>query len=549
MKFKSIRTPLILLFTALSVIPLGVVLLVISIRIGDIEMVARDESLKLAYADLDHILGGVVGMVELRQHLLESAPPKGEKGISGSATDPGGVKSAISKIRVGETGYVYVLDTTGHYIVSQNEARDGELIINSTDATGRYFIRDIVQKALTLKPGEVAEERYPWKNATDSAPRMKIARIGYVAEAGWIIGVGSYLDEFMAAPEAIAKIGDKSLFLIEIVIGIVALLVVISSTLFSGSFTNQIIVSAHCMMRLSQGNLARDIADLEVRRRDEIGHLLMSMREMVAKLTDAVSGVRDSARQVVEGSVQLAETATTLSEGSTHQAAASEEVASSMEEIAAGVRQTAENATETNRIAKENVSQVKESKVSVVKSVEAMRTIAEKIKIIDEIARQTNLLALNAAIEAARVGESGKGFAVVAKEVRRLAETSRAAAKEIEQYSQVSVELAKGVDARFNTLEPGIRKTASLVEEISAASREQSVGIDQIKLALAQLDQIVQQNAAASEQLSAMAEELSGQAQTMLDTVSFFKLEAFERRSISRQDGVKELIDKMGTQP
>jgi methyl-accepting chemotaxis protein len=271
----------------------------------------------------------------------------------------------------------------------------------------------------------------------------------------------------------------------------------------------------------------------------------MSMREMVVKLTDTVSGVRDSARQVVAGSSQLASTSISLSEGATNQAAASEEVASSMEELASGIKQTAENASLTSGIADKSVVRAEESKGAVRKAVDALKAIAEKVGIIDEIARQTNLLALNAAIEAARAGESGRGFAVVAQEVRRLAEKSRTAAEEIQQYAQVSVALATSVDACFDTLVPGIAQTSLLVGEISAATREQSAGVDQVNLALAQLDQIVQRNAAASEQLSAMAEELSGQAQAMLDTVSFFKVEAFERRASPRPDGAKALIEKL----
>ena len=507
MKFKSIRTPLLLILLGISILPLGLTWLFVNARIAEIAALAREESLKLAYADLDHILVGVVDLVSLRDEYV----------AHGQAADTGRVAEAIKAIRVGKTGYVYVLDARGSYLISQGGKRDGESIWGAQDADGRFFIQEIIRKALALGPGEIAEERYPWLNQGDSAPRMKVARIAYVPSSAWIIGVGSYLDEFMAAPAAIESVGRRSLQTIALLVGLVLLCTIVIAVVFASYFSAQIIVSGQAMMRLSQGELAQDIAELEVKRRDEIGDLLSSMKEMVLRLIAAVSGVRESAAQLSKGSSQLSMTAQSLSEGSTRQAAASEEVSSSMEELAAAVKESASSAEETSLIAARNAREAEEGKKAVGEAVEAMREISRKIGVIEEIARQTNYLSLNAAIEAARAGQEGAGFAIVAKEIRKLAEISREAATEIVGLSESSMRLSDRVAGNFDSLLPGIQKTASLVDEISASSKEQSLGIDQVDTALVQLDTIIQRNASSSEQLAAMAEELAAEAKAMID--------------------------------
>jgi methyl-accepting chemotaxis protein len=213
-----------------------------------------------------------------------------------------------------------------------------------------------------------------------------------------------------------------------------------------------------------------------------------------------------------------------MSQGANEQATAAEEVSSSVEEMSANIRQNAENAQQTERIADKSAQDAEAGGEAVAKTVVAMRDIAGRVEIIQEIARQTNLLALNAAIEAARAGEHGKGFAVVASEVRKLAENSQKAAAEITRMSGTSVEIAEGAGEMLTRMVPDIQKTAELVQEISAASAEQDRGAQQISSSITQLDQVIQQNASASEEMASTAEELLGQAEQLQDAMSYFKV-------------------------
>ena len=245
---------------------------------------------------------------------------------------------------------------------------------------------------------------------------------------------------------------------------------------------------------------------------------------MTAKLRDVVGDVGGASDNVAARSQELSASAEQLSQGSSEQASATEQASSSMEEMAANIRQTAENAGQTEKIAHQSAKDAQTSGEAVGRAVNAMQTIAQKISVVQEIARQTDLLALNAAVEAARAGEHGKGFAVVASEVRKLAERSQAAAAEISGLSSDTVRVAQEAGTMLEKLVPDIKRTAELVEEISAACREQDIGAEQINQAIQQLDKITQQNAAASEEMSSTSEELAGQAEQLQQTISYFNV-------------------------
>ncbi len=274
----------------------------------------------------------------------------------------------------------------------------------------------------------------------------------------------------------------------------------------------------HAAEEIAQGNLT-----VSLRERSAQDKLMQALAAMVSGLIRTVTDIRSIAGEVAAASQAISTASVAVSNGASAQAASAEEASSSMEEMGSNIKQNADNAQQTDKIATKSAKDAQESGKSVVEAVAAMKEIASKISIIEEIARQTNLLALNAAIEAARAGEHGKGFAVVAAEVRKLAERSQKAAGEINQLSGTTVKVSEQAGEMLAKLVPDIQKTAELVQEITAASKEQDAGSEQINKALQQLEKVIQANASAAEEMASTTEELTGQSDQLVSALGFFR--------------------------
>jgi len=339
---------------------------------------------------------------------------------------------------------------------------------------------------------------------TRSIVRQLGGEPGYAADLMRSIGSGDFTREVKLQP------GDTTSLLADLDRTIRSLLEKLGGT------PDQAVTA---VQKIAAGDLTTEI---ELRAGDKTS-LLHSLAQMTSTLGDVVNRIRDSSDSLASASEEISSSAQSLSQSASEQAASVEQTSASVEEISSTVAQNAENAKVTDDIASRSASHAQESGSAVKQTVVAMRQIAGKIGIIDDIAYQTNLLALNAAIEAARAGEHGKGFAVVAAEVRKLAERSQVAAQEISAVATDSVNLSEQAGRLLDELVPSIRRTADLVQEISAASREQTTGLEQINVSIGQLSSTTQSTASASEQLSSTSEEMSSQAMRLQDLVRWFR--------------------------
>lgn len=433
------------------------------------------------------------------------------------------LREGLKSVVLGDTGYLTILGgsgkTAGVVKLDKDSGREGSNVLNEQDDNGVAIYKELIEKSK-------AAGGQPVSLPAVVKGREVILAATYFEAWDWVIIGTGYISEYMAGKRAAEEALGAAKFW-SAGIGISMLVLSILATLFFARKMSESIGKAVTVMsHINDGNLNAETLPVHTKGpRDELEEMGAALNSMSAKLQEVVFNVQTGSMSVTAGSEELAASAQTLSEGATNQAASVEEVSASMEEMTSSIEQNTANAQQTETIARQAASDARQGGESVAKTVDAMRQIADKIAIIEEIARQTNLLALNAAIEAARAGEHGKGFAVVAAEVRKLAERSGVAAAEISELSVHSVDIAEEAGRMLEKMVPDITKTAELIQEIAAASDEQHTGSTQIKTAIQELDTVVQQNSAESEHVAASSETLASHASQLQETISYFRVD------------------------
>lgn len=451
-------------------------------------------------------------------------------------------KEVLRGLRYAEGEYIFVIDQDAkmvmHPIKPELEGKSGA---DTKDVNGKAFFTDMAKLAKDKGEGTV---EYMWPKPGQTAASPKLSYINLYKPWGWIVGTGVYIDD-------IAKEMNTIRYGIIIALVTCGAVILLFAWIVARKIRQPLVEAVDASNRLAQGDLTVAINATTI---DETGQLLGAMQEMIDGIKGVVNQTIEASHQVSQAADQISEANQSFSQKITEQAASVEETTATMEEMSASIKSTAENSREASNLARNSKSLADGGSVVMEDTIKAMddinkssRKIANISDVIEEIAFQTNLLALNAAVEAARAGEHGKGFAVVAAEIRSLAQRTTQSAKEINgliedssEKTSKGVELAQELSKKLTEIGFSIKKVTDLMDEVAAASQEQSAGINQVNTAMGQVDQATQANASLVEETSAAAEELAAQARSLLDVVSFFKVEEDHHKASAMRRNVKQ---------
>ncbi|MBN2651787.1 MAG: HAMP domain-containing protein [Spirochaetales bacterium] len=419
----------------------------------------------------------------------------------------------INSLRINESDFAMALNSSGDIIIHP----DSEVMMNYNISNYSALSEGFGQDLMRLKSGEILNFEIMVNQNGEKKDFLVFSET--LDSVDWDIVL------FVDKSILLAEVNRLILLFVGIILVAIILLSLILSFFIRIGIVKPVVDVKNVTVEISNGYLGKEV---KAKSSDEIGQLGEAVNKMSHNLTSVVKNAFSIAESLLSSSLELNKSSQMIAEGASEQAASVEEITASMQQIGGDIQTNADNAKNTGNLAEEASTKTNESGESVKRAVDAMKVIAERTSVIEEIARQTNLLALNAAIEAARAGESGRGFAVVASEVRKLAERSQKAAAEIGELSSVTVREAVDAGTKLEELVPFISQTAGLVNEISAASSEQVNEVGQVNDSMGQLNMVIQQNASASEELSSTSSVLSDFARKLKESISFFK---FERKN------------------
>ncbi len=451
----------------------------------------------------------------------------------------------IKNLRYGEKDYFWINDMYPRMVMHPLKPElDGKDVRDFKDHAGKHLFIEMLE---TVKKDGGGLVTYLWPKPGAEKPVSKISYVKEFKPWGWIVGTGIYVDDVdRLFNEQLLENGSLGLGLVVVLI------------IFGYWITRSIVRPLHGAVavadRIADGDLQVNVA---VTGRDEVARLLNAMKEMATRLNGIVSNVARSSWRVTAVANELANDSAGLSKRTEEQALALEETAASMEELTGTVKQSADHAGQANQLAAAARMQAEQGGQVVDQAIVAMdainqssRKIADIIGVIDEIAFQTNLLALNAAVEAARAGEQGRGFAVVAGEVRKLAQRSADAAKEIKSLITDSVakvgdggKLVENSGRTLREIVTSVKKVSDIVAEIAAATREQASGIEQANKAILRMDQVTQQNTALVEQTTAVSRTMDEQARELHQLMDFFKLDEGAAAAVKTSDSAHRVVE------